>query len=175
MRYIFAVALIVAGSALAQSEMTGVDVDGVTLTADEVERYNEATSERANQLKATKSFVENVVRWIDQTAPAVVQNQTERTRVLQMRSDLITLGKRVLAKLSSEPVTGVQIRTQTLTAARDAAQIELSRLSEALASLQAETDPSPDGIAELQARVDAQQAELDAAQAALDAWIAANP
>jgi len=179
MRYLLFAILVFCPMALGQQNpnpvVDNVAIDGVNLTGPELEDYNRAAEARATALKNTKAFIENVVNWIDQTAPAVLQNQTERSRVETMRGDFILLGKRVLQAISATEVSGAVIRDKTLTEARDAKMKERDKAQADLAFFQAQENPDQATIAQAQADLDAVQAELDASESALANWKAAHP
>lgn len=161
MRMATIVSVLAALSLGAGAQVLGdIAIDGVVLTAEEMAEYNAAVEAQAVALKNTTAFVENVVQWIDQTAPAVVKTQEEANRMSVMRADFIELGKRVIAALSQEDVTGPDIREKTLSR-------EVESKDRAVATAQREFDILS-GVEEMdeqtQKRLDAVQKQLDDAK-----------
>jgi very-short-patch-repair endonuclease len=160
-----------AGAAYAQEPLEGTPIDGVTLTGVELEEYNASVAARATALRNTKAFIENVVVWIDQTAPAVVTDTSEQARIEVMRADFISLGKRVMTALSEQEIKGPDIRDRTLSRTLESRADEVLRIERELEVLQGDEEPDENTlarIADAETRQAAAEAERVASETALN-------
>lgn len=191
MKHLIIVAALLAGagliSLLDEAVMAqGMDnatytVGGIALTDTEVQALTKAKSDQADELRDTRRFVEQVVKWIDETAPGVIQDsgatanqkQALRDRAVQMRADFIALGKAAIEQAQTRQPSAADVRGDTLKAALERAESRLQHAETSVATLPAEA-PKEDKDAATLAVTDAKAAR-DAAAVELSEFNLVQP